>query len=153
VIVMLADQIQTDLQTAMKARDKQTVAALRMVLARIKEARTSAGHGHEVSDAEVQELIGREAKRREEAAATFTDHGRPELAENETAELAVLRRYLPAQLTDDELAEIVDATIADTGASSAGDVGRVMGAIMPKVKGRASGNHVNALVRERLTAG
>lgn len=150
---MLADQIQADLQTAMKARDKQTVAALRMVLARIKEARTSVGHGAEVSDTEVQELIGREAKKREEAAATFKDHGRPELAEKETAELAVLRRYLPAQLTDDDLVEIVDATIADTGASSPGDVGRVMGAIMPKVKGKASGNRVNALVRERLSTG
>lgn len=150
---MLADQIQTDLQSAMKARDKQTVAALRMVLARIKEARTSAGHGAEVSDTEVQELIGREAKKREEAAATFSQHGRPELAENETAELAVLRRYLPAQLSDDELADLVAATIADTGASGPGDMGRVMGAIMPKVKGKASGNRVNALVKEQLTAG
>ncbi len=149
---MLADQIQTDLQTAMKARDKQTVAALRMVLARIKETRTSAGHGAEVTDTEVRDLIGREAKRREEAAATYTEHGRPELAENETAELAVLRRYLPTQLTDDELAEIVDATIADTGASGPGDMGRVMGAIMPRVQGKASGSRVNALVKDRLTA-
>lgn len=149
---MLADQIQTDLQTAMKARDKQTVAALRMVLARIKETRTSAGHGAEVTDTEVRDLIGREAKRREEAAATYTEHGRPELAENETAELAVLRRYLPTQLTDDELAEIVDATITDTGASGPGDMGRVMGAIMPRVQGKASGSRVNALVKDRLTA-
>jgi len=148
---MLADQIQTDLQTAMKARDRQTVAALRMVLARIKEARTAAGHGADVSDTEEQELIAREAKKREEAAATYTEHGRPELAENEQAELVVLQRYLPTQLSDDELVELVDATIADTGASGPGDMGRVMGSIMPKVKGKASGNRVNALVTERLT--
>lgn len=149
---MLADQIQTDLHQAMKARDTRAVAALRMVLARIKEARTSAGHTGDVDDAEVQTLIRREAKRREEAAATFSDAGRGELAEVETAELAVLRGYLPAEMSDDQLAEIVDATIAETGASAPGDMGRVMGAVMPKIKGQASGNRVNALVRERLAA-
>jgi uncharacterized protein YqeY len=149
---MLADQIQTDLHTAMKARDTHAVASLRMVLARIKEARTSAGHGAEVTDDEVRTLIRREAKRREEAAATFTDAGRSELAETELAELEVLKRYLPAAMSDDDLAAIVDATIAETGASSPGDLGRVMGAVMPKVKGQAAGGRVNALVRERLTS-
>jgi uncharacterized protein YqeY/putative flippase GtrA len=147
---MLADQIQTDLHTAMKARDTHAVAALRMVLARIKEARTSAGHGAEVTDDEVQMLIRREAKRREEAAATFTDAGRTDLATTELAELKVLKRYLPAEMSDDDLAAIVDATIAETGASSPGDLGRVMGAVMPKLKGQAAGGRVNALVRERL---
>jgi uncharacterized protein YqeY/putative flippase GtrA len=150
--VMLADQIQTDLHTAMKARDKQAVAALRMVLARIKEAGTAAGHGAEVTDDEVQTLIQREAKRREEAAATYTDAGRDELAATELAELDVLRRYLPAELSDEDLAAIVDATIAETGATSASDLGRVMGAVMPKVKGQAAGGRVNALVRARLSS-
>jgi len=149
---MFADQIQTDLHSAMKARDTHAVAALRMVLARIKEARTSAGHGAEVTDDEVQTLIRREAKRREEAAATFTDAGRTDLAETELAELKVLKRYLPAEMSDDDLAAIVDATIAETGASSPGDLGRVMGAVMPKLKGQAAGGRVNALVRERLTS-
>ncbi len=149
---MLADQIQTDLHSAMKARDTRAVASLRMVLARIKEARTSAGHGTEVTDDEVQTLIRREAKRREEAAATFTDAGRTELAETELAELEVLKRYLPAEMSDEDLAAIVDATIAETGASSPGDLGRVMGAVMPKVKGRAAGGRVNAVVRARLSS-
>lgn len=149
---MLADQIQNDLRTAMKARDTRAVATLRMVLARITEARTASGHHGDVGDDEVLTLIRREAKRREEAAATFRDAGRDELAETEMAELDVLRRYLPAELGDDELAAIVDATIAETGASAPGDLGRVMGAVMPKVKGQASGNRVNALVRQRLTA-
>jgi uncharacterized protein YqeY len=149
---MLADQIQSDLHQAMKARDARAVATLRMVLARITEARTSSGHSGDVDDDEVRTLIRREAKRREEAAATFRDAGRDELAATETAELEVLRRYLPAELGDDELAAIVDATIAETGASAPADLGRVMGAVMPKLKGQASGNRVNALVRERLTA-
>lgn len=147
---MLADQIQNDLKTAMKARDRQAVAALRMVLARIKETRVSAGHGDEVTDEEVQALINSEAKRRTEAAQVFSEAGRGELAAKEEAELAILQRYLPQQLSDDELAAIVDATIAETGATSAGEFGKVMGAIMPKVKGRADGKRVNALVRERL---
>lgn len=147
---MLADQIQSDLKTAMKARDTQAVAALRMVLARIKETRVSAGHGDEVTDEEVQTLIGREAKRRTEAAQAFSDAGRDELAAKEEAELAILQRYLPQQMSDDELTAVIDETIAATGASSAGDFGKVMGAVMPKVKGRADGARVNALVRERL---
>lgn len=147
---MLADQIQSDLKTAMKARDTQAVAALRMVLARIKETRVSAGHGDEVTDDEVQTLIGREAKRRTEAARAFSDAGRDELAAKEEAELAILQRYLPQQMSDDELTAVIDETIAATGASSAGDFGKVMGAVMPKVKGRADGTRVNALVRERL---
>jgi len=147
---MLADQIQSDLKTAMKARDTQAVAALRMVLARIKETKVSAGHGDEVTDDEVQTLIGREAKRRTEAARAFSDAGRDELAAKEEAELAILQRYLPQQMSDDELAAVIDETIAATGASSAGDFGKVMGAVMPKVKGRADGTRVNALVRERL---
>lgn len=148
---MLADQIQTDMHTAMKARDTRAVAALRMVLARIKETRTSTGHGADVTDEEVRTLIQREAKRREEAAATFDDAGRDELAATELAELEVLRRYLPAELSDEQLATIVDGTIAELGATAPGDHGRVMGAVMPKLKGQASGSRVNALVRQRLT--
>jgi hypothetical protein len=149
--MMLADQIQTDLKAAMKARDRQAMAALRMVLSRIKEARVAEGHAGEVSDDEVQTLIRREAKRRSEAAGAFAAAGRDELAANEEAELAILQRYLPQQMSDDELTTIVDQTIASTGASSPGDFGRVMGAVMSKVSGRADGSRVNALVRERLT--
>lgn len=149
---MLTDQIADDLRTAMKARDQRAVAALRMVRARITELRAEAGHGDEVTDDEVQRIIAREAKRRTEAATTFREAGRTDLAETEEAELEVLQRYLPQQLSDAELAGIVDETIADTGASSPADFGRVMGAVMPKVSGRADGARVNVLVRERLGA-
>jgi uncharacterized protein YqeY len=148
---MLAEQIQTDLKAAMKARDKDAVAALRMVLARIKETQVSAGHGDEVTDDEVQTLIRREAKRRTEAADAFAAAGRDELAAKEEAERAILQRYLPQQMSDAELATVIDETIAATGASAAGDFGRVMGAVMSKVSGRADGARVNAMVRERLS--
>jgi uncharacterized protein YqeY len=148
---MLAEQIQTDLKAAMKARDKDAVAALRMVLARIKETQVSAGHGDEVTDDEVQTLIRREAKRRTEAADAFAAAGRDELAAKEEAERVILQRYLPQQMSDAELATVIDETIAATGASSAGDFGRVMGAVMSKVSGRADGARVNAMVRERLS--
>jgi uncharacterized protein YqeY len=148
---MLAEQIQTDLRAAMKARDKDAVAALRMVLARIKETQVAAGHGDEVTDDEVQALIRREAKRRTEAADAFAAAGRDELAAKEEAELVILQRYLPQQMSDVELATIIDETIAATGASSAGDFGRVMGAVMSKVSGRADGARVNAMVRGRLS--
>lgn len=147
---MLADQIQNDLKTAMKARDRQTMATLRMVLTRIKEAQVSSGHGDEVSDDEVLTIVRREAKRRSEAAEAYARAGRDELAANERAELEILQRYLPQQLPDDELHAIIDETIAQTGATSASDFGKVMGAVMKKVSGRADGSRVNKLVRERL---
>ena len=148
---MLTEQIQADLKTAMKARDKQAMAALRMVLTRIDEARAAQGARHTVSDDEIQVLIRREAKRRSEAADAFTAAGRDELAANEQAELEILQRYLPQQMSDDDLAIIVDETIAATGASTPGDFGRVMGAVMKRVSGRADGARVNALVRQRLS--
>ena len=148
--MMLATQIEQDLRAAMKARDKRAVAALRMVLSRIKETRVSKGHSGDVTDEEVQTLISREAKRRTEAAEAFAAAGRDELAANEQAELIVLERYLPQQLSDDEIVAVINQTIATTGASSAADFGRVMGAVMSQVDQRADGKRVNALVRERL---
>ncbi len=146
----LADQLQRDLTSAMKARDAETVATLRMVVAAIKNARVAAGGSGEVDDAEVVELIGREAKKRREAEEAFRAAGRAELADREAGELRILRRYLPEALGDDELRAIVDQAVADTGATGPGDLGRVMSAVMPRVKGRADGRAVNAMVRERL---
>lgn len=146
----LADQLQRDLTSAMKARDAETVATLRMVVAAIKNARVAAGGSGEVDDAEVVELIGREAKKRREAEEAFRAAGRAELADKEAGELRILRRYLPEALGDDELRAIVDQAVADTGATGPGDLGRVMSAVMPRVKGRADGRAVNAMVRERL---
>ncbi|CAN5858045.1 GatB/YqeY domain-containing protein [soil metagenome] len=145
-----SEQIETDLRTAMKARDPETVATLRMVLAAIKNARVSAGRSGDVSDAEVTDILAKQGKQRSEAAAAYRDGGRDELADKEERELAIIQRYLPAALDDDELAAIVDQAVAETGASGPGDLGAVMSAVMPKVKGRADGKRVNAMVRARL---
>lgn len=147
----LAQQIETDLKTAMKARDTATVGTLRMILAGIKNLRAEAGHGEDVTDEEMLDLLGREAKRRNEAAAAYDEAGRDELAAKERDELAIIQRYLPEQLGDDELRGLVDEAIAETGASGPSDLGKVMSAVMPKVKGRADGKQVNAIVRERLS--
>lgn len=151
----LDQQLQDDLKTAMKARDTDRVSTLRMALAAIKNLRVSAGHSGEVTDNETVELLTREAKKRTEAAEAFDAAGRTELADKERRELAVLEPYLPAQMSDTEIAAIVDAAVADVRASSGDelsqeDLGKVMAAVMPQVKGKADGKRVNAAVRARL---
>lgn len=148
----LPDRIQSDLTAAMKARDRETVATLRLVLAAIRELRVAAGRSGEVTDAEAVDLLTREAKRRTEAAEAYAQAGRDDRADQERRELEVIHRYLPAQFDADELARIVDEAVAETGASTPGDLGRVMSAVMPRVRGRADGRQVNALVRERLSS-
>lgn len=148
----LPERIQADLTAAMKARDRETVGTLRMVVAAIRNLKVAEGHQGEVTDAETVEVLTREAKRRTEAAEAYDRAGRQDLADAERRELAIVRRYLPQQLGAQELAAVVDDAIAETGASGAGDLGRVMSAVMPKVRGRADGKAVNALVRERLGA-
>lgn len=146
----LADDIQTDLTAAMKARDATTTAALRSVLAAIRNARVAEGQAGDLTDEQTVDLLAREAKRRTEAAEAFEGAGRDEQAAKERAELEVIRRYLPAQLSGDELAEIVDEAIGTAGATGPGDFGAVMGAVMPRVRGRADGKQVAAAVRDRL---
>lgn len=146
----LSDQIQSDLTTAMKARDTERVATLRMIVAAIRNLRVAEGHSGEVTDAETENLLTREAKKRSEAAEAYANAGRDDLADKERRELAIVRTYLPEALDEDELAAIVDEAVAETGASSLGDLGRVMSSVMPRVRGRADGRQVNALVRRRL---
>ncbi|HEY8338569.1 MAG TPA: GatB/YqeY domain-containing protein [Egibacteraceae bacterium] len=148
----LADQLQSDLTAAMKARDTASVKTLRMLLAEVRNVAVSPGHSGEVTDDEVMDVLTRQAKRRNEAAEAYRKAGRDDLADAELAELEVIRRYLPEQLDEQALRAIIDEAVAATGASGPGDLGKVMGAVMPKVKGRADGKQVNALVRERLGA-
>jgi uncharacterized protein len=147
----LTDQLQADMTAAMKARDAEIVATLRMVIAAVRNAKVAAGHSGEVTDAEVLDLLTREAKKRNEAAEAYDAAGRDELAAKERRELEIIRRYLPDQLDEDTLRGLVDEAIAESGASGPSDLGKVMSAVMPKVKGRADGKAVNAMVRERLT--
>ncbi len=148
----LQTQIQDDLKTAMKARDTARVSALRMLLAAVKNRAVADGAGPQgdLDDAVVEAVVASEVKRRREAAKAFRDAGRVESADAEEAEAAVYAAYLPAQLTDDELAEVVDAAIAESGAQGPADMGSAMKAAMAAVAGRADGSRVSAIVKERL---
>src|SRR5688572_28965807 len=147
----LVEWLQADLVAAMKARDADTVAALRSAIAAVKTLRAAPGHAGEVTDDEALAPIEREAKKRTEALEVYTQAGRGELAAKEQRELDVLRRYLPSPLSEDELLTAVDAAITRTGATSPADLGKVMAAVMPIVKGRADGRRVNAIARRRLS--
>src|SRR5690625_1428343 len=140
----LEQQISEDLKAAMKERDKETISTLRMVIAAIKNLRVESGHGDEVTDDEVIALISKQAKQRNESIESYRSGGREDLVEAEERELAILQRYLPEQLSSDDIAALVDEAIAETGASAPGDLGAVMKAVMPKVAGRADGKQVNA---------
>jgi len=148
---MLADQIQADLTAAMKSRDELSLSVLRMALAAIKEAKVSGSEVRDLSDDEVIALLAKEAKRREEAAEAFTAGGRPESAQRELAERDVLMTYLPAPMTTEDLAAIVDEALGEGGFDSPAQMGLAMKAAMAKVGGRADGKAVSALVKARLT--
>jgi uncharacterized protein YqeY len=146
----MKDRLRSDLTTAMKARDEVTVRTLRMALTSVTREEVAGTSARELSDDEVLAVLTREAKRRREAADAFAAAGREEQAAAERAEGAVLDAYLPAQLTDAELGELVTAAIEETGANGPRAMGQVMKALTPRVAGRAEGARVAAEVRRRL---
>ena len=146
----LKDRLRTDLTAAMKARDEVRTRTLRMVLTAVSNEEVSGKAAHELSDDDVLRLLAREAKRRREAAEAFEAAGRTKQAAAERAEDQVLAEYLPAQLSDAELASIVAGVISETGASGMGAMGQVMKAVTPRVAGRAEGGRVAAEVRRAL---
>jgi uncharacterized protein len=141
--VTVAEQVRADMTSAMKARERERVDALRLVLSELQKAAKD-GDGDELA------VLRRERKRRLEAASQFRDGGRPELADQEEAEAKLIARYMPAELSDEELDAIVASAIAETGASSPKDMGQVMKAVMAKSQGRADGKRASARVREAL---
>lgn len=147
----LKDQLRADLTTAMKARDETRTRTLRMALTSISNEEVSGAAAHNLTDDEIVRILTREARRRREAAAAFAEAGRTDQAAAERAEEEVLAAYLPAQLEDAELAALITAAIAETGASGPGGIGPVMKAVTPKVAGRAAGSRVAAMVRSQLT--
>ena len=146
----LKERLRADLTAAIKGRDELRSATLRMVLTSITTEEVAGKSARVLSDAEVLTVLGREAKKRREAAEAFAAGDRPEQAERERAEESVIDGYLPAQLTDDELAPIVAAAIAETGASGPREMGQVMKVVTPRVTGRAEGGRVAAEVRRQL---
>jgi len=147
----LKDQLRADLTTAMKARDETRTRTLRMALTSISNEEVSGSAAHELTNDEIVRILTREAKRRREAATAFEGAGRDQQAAAERAEEQVLAGYLPAQLDDAELAALVAAAIAETGASGPAGIGQVMKAVSPRVAGRAEGSRVAALVRSQLS--
>jgi uncharacterized protein YqeY len=146
----LKDQLRSDLTHAMKARDETRTRTLRMALTSISNEEVAGSAARNLTDDEVIKILTREAKRRREAAAAFADAGRDDQAAAERAEEQVLAGYLPAQLDDDELAAMVAAAIAETGAAGPAGIGQVMKVVAPRVAGRADGSRLAALVRSQL---
>ncbi|OGZ34411.1 MAG: hypothetical protein A2174_02780 [Candidatus Portnoybacteria bacterium RBG_13_41_18] len=159
----LNEKIQSDFKEAFKAKEEMRVSTLRLLLASIKnrevEKRTKLSKTEpiekldELSKLNDEEIIGVifiEVKRRKEAALQFTQGGRAELAKKEDEENRILTAYLPEQMSEDEIRKIVAAVIKETGVSDVKDIGRLMGALMPRVKGKADGGMVNKIVREEL---
>jgi uncharacterized protein len=149
----LKDQLRSDLTTAMKDRDEVRTRTLRMALTAVSNEEVAGKSARELSDDEVLKILARESKRRREAAVAFQDAGRDGQAAAERAEDKVLAGYLPAQLSDAEVTEIVAAAIGETGASGMSAMGQVMKTVTPRIAGRAEGGRVAAEVRRQLGAG
>jgi uncharacterized protein YqeY len=146
--VSLTEKIQQDMRAAMKERDRARVGALRMLGAALKNGEIEAGRP--LTEEEEQVVLRRQLKQREESAEAFRKAGREEQAASESAEAEVVREYLPEPLSPEELEEIVDRAIKETGASGMKDMGPVMGRAMELAGGRAEGRELSALVRNRL---
>lgn len=146
----LKARLETDLRTAMKARDELVTSTLRMALTAVKAAEVSGKAARELSDDEVLGVLTKEAKKRREAAVAFADAGRDALATKERAEEEVLSGYLPAQLSDEEIAEAVAGALAAGGFSGKQSMGQAMKAAQAAVAGRAEGGRVAAEVRRQL---
>ena len=148
----LKEQLRSDLTAAMKARDELRAATIRMALTAVTTEEVAGKQARVLSDDDIITVLTREAKKRREAAEAFDNAGRAELADRERAEGEVLATYLPAQLGDDELAELVRAAVADSAATDPKAMGQVMKLLQPQVAGRAEGGRVAAEVRRQLGA-
>jgi uncharacterized protein YqeY len=144
----LIGELEGELERAMKERDADRRDALRLIISSLRSAEKELQRP--LHDEEELQVLQRERKKRVEAADAFRAAGREEQAEAEEAELDVLEEFMPEPLTEDELEEIVDDAIAETGATSLRDLGRVMADVMPQIAGRADGSAVSQLVREKL---
>ena len=144
------DIISNDLKEAMKAKDKVALDTLRNIKKALIEAKTAPGAGDSVDDATATKIISKLAKQGRESAELFASQNRPELAAEEMAQVAVLEKYLPKQMSDEELTEALKSIIAEVGASTPQEMGKVMGVATKKLAGMADGKAISAKVRELL---
>lgn len=147
----LEQQIQEDIKAAMKAHDAVATAATRAIKGEILLFKTSEGGSKEVSDGDILKMIQKLIKQRKESAEQFTAAGRQELADNELAEAAVMEKYLPKQLSEAEVEEKVKAIIAEVGATSINDMGKVMGAANKALAGQSDGRTISTIVKKLLS--
>ena len=149
----LKEKLQNDLTEAMRARDEVRSSTIRMVLTAIKNEEVSGKEARDLSDAEVITVLSREAKKRREAAEAFEEAGANDRAANEKAEGVIIAEYLPAQLSEAELKDLIAGAISETGATGPQQMGLVMKSIQPKIAGRADGGIVSSLVKAALSGG
>jgi len=151
----IKQRLDTDMKQAMKAREQRTVTCIRMLKSKLLERevalRSKEGKDYEITNEEALTVISTYAKQRRDSISSYRDGGREELATEEEAELEIVERYLPQQLSEDALRELIAGAIAESGASTIKDLGSVMKLVVPKTKGLADGKLVNQLVRELLT--
>ncbi len=149
---MLKQQIQDDLKNAMLAKDENRLSVIRMLKSAIQYYEIQkGGAGYEATDEDVIDVIGKEVKKRKESIDLYEKGGRADAAEKEREEAHILESYLPEQLSEEEIVKLVEETIAETGSSSMQDMGKVMGALVPKAKGKADSTLVSHLVKDRLS--
>ncbi|AEH47175.1 GatB/YqeY domain-containing protein [Parageobacillus thermoglucosidasius] len=146
----LLDRLNDDMKQAMKNKEKDKLSVLRMLKAALQNEAIKLGKS-QLSEDEELTVLSRELKQRKDSLQEFENAGRTDLVEKAKAEIEIVQLYMPKQLTEEELLEIVKQIIAEVGASSKADMGKVMGAIMPKVKGKADGSLVNKLVQQQLS--
>ena len=144
----LSERLNEDYKAAMKSGDRVRVETLRLLRAQMKQDQIDKMRA--LSPEDEMAVLANAAKKRREAIASYRQAGRNDLLEKETAELAIISNYLPQALSAKELAQIIDAAIKETGSASAGDLGKIMGKIMPQIKGRADGKLAQQMVRDRL---
>lgn len=150
----LKDRISEDIKTAMKSKDKvrlETVRSIKKVLLE-KEVSLRPQGQESLTETQEIEILAQQAKQRRESIEQYRQAGRDDLAEKEAQELAIIETYLPGQLSDEEIAAVVDEVIASVGATSAKDMGKVMGPVMQQLKGRAEGQKIQALVKAKLSS-
>jgi len=150
---MLKQQLQDELKQSMLAKDSEKTSVLRLLLSAVGYFEIQkGGAGYEASDEDVMTVIEKEAKQRRDSIEQFEKGGRQDLADKEKKELEMLQKYLPEQLSEEEIRNFVKEAIQTTGASTQQDLGKVMGALMPKTKGKADGTLVSKIVREELSS-
>lgn len=147
----LFDQVSDDIKSAMLAKDKVKLEALRGIKKEFLEAKTAKGADGELSDEMAMKILAKMVKQRKESAQIYTEQNRPDLAEPELAEAAVIEAYLPKQMTDEELTEALKAIIAQVGATTPQEMGKVMGVATKQLAGRADGRAISTKVKELLS--